>query len=254
MAPWRSGYAAVCKTAYTGSNPVGASKSMSKESLPMTIVRLTVGPVFFFLFWPRVIGRENLKKYKKGAVILASNHTFELDVASMAAPTPRNLHFLAKAELSRGPLGWFFWRFGLIFVDRDATNGSVQTAAKFLRNGMAVGIFPEGTTRFKKKNELLPFKSGAVRMAAETGAPILPLAISGRYIPFGLGRLTIRFGQPIFVKKKDDSEKANEILRNAIAELLKKDGVKVVKLAGRPSRNPSKAPPVSNVEKEEKNA
>jgi 1-acyl-sn-glycerol-3-phosphate acyltransferase len=218
---------------------------MGKESIPMTIVRLTIGPLFLFLFRPRIIGRENIMKYKRGAVIIASNHTFELDVASMAAPMPRNLHFLSKIELSRGPLGWFFRRFGLVFVDRDKKNHSVQAAAEFLRAGMAIGIFPEGTTRFKKANELLPFKFGAVKMAAETGAPLLPMAVSGRYRLFGIGRrLTIRFGQPIFIKKEDDLEKANEKLRDAIAGLLKKDGVEVVKLLGRPARNPSKTSPI----------
>ncbi len=222
----------------------------------MTILRIILKPVFFFLFWPRIIGDEVLRKYRKSAIIVASNHIFEFDIASMGAPMRRNLHFLSKIELSRPPQGWFFRWFGLVYVDRDRPSGSIDHAAEFLKSDRAIGIFPEGTTQFKQSNELLPFKFGAVKMAAKTGAPIIPIAISGRYKLFGIPakeRLTIRFGRPIFVKPNANIEQANENLRSAIAELLKKDCVKVVKIAGRPAKNPSKNPPITD-EKDEKPA
>jgi 1-acyl-sn-glycerol-3-phosphate acyltransferase len=109
---------------------------------------------------------------------------------------------------------------------------------------MAIGLFPEGTRKpkFKQPHQLLPFKFGAVKMAQTSGAPIIPMAISGRYRLFS--RPCIRFGKAIIVKKSDPFEAANERLRDAIVKLLSLDGVKADKLPGRPARNPSQSPPL----------
>ena len=81
-------------------------------------------------------------------------------------------------------------------------------------------MFPEGT-RNKTKEFLLPFKFGAVKMAQETGATIVPFGIAGDYIKGGKGNLTVTFGKPFKIGKDDDLEKANEKLRNEVGKLMK---------------------------------
>lgn len=210
----------------------------------MTIARIVARPIFWLIFLPRVRGREDLANFKNKPAIVAGNHIDSLDAATMGVLVPRNLHFLAKDELRRGKMGWLLKHLGLIFVDRDLDNDSIPKANKYLKNNMSIGIFPEGTCRkdFKKSNELLPFKYGAIKMAAETGAPIIPMAISGKYFLFS--RLKVYFGEPIFVKKTDNLDKANEILRDAIADLLRKNKINVVKISGRPAKNPAKNRPI----------
>jgi len=210
----------------------------------MTLARWIVRPLYWALFWPRVYGRDNLLEFRRGAVVLASNHIHPLDAATLGVLGARNLHFLSKADLGQGAIGLLFRHFDLIFVDRDVTNNAVSAAEKYLRRGMAVAIFPEGTcsTERKQPDELLPFKYGAVKMALATGAPIVPMGIAGNYRPFS--RLQVRFGRPLYFAKNLSLDEANERLRDAVAQLLEQSSLKVRKIPGRPAKNPSKDPPI----------
>ena len=91
-----------------------------------------------------------------------------------------------------------------------------EQAIKYLRNGGAIGIFPEGT-RNRTDQFLLPFKFGAVSMAQKTKAKIVPFAITGEY-KFRSKNLTVRFGEA-FEIGDIPLEKANEKLTNVIASL-----------------------------------
>ena len=107
---------------------------------------------------------------------------------------------------------------GLIPVNRDNKDrDAYEKAIEYLNNGEIIGIYPEGTR--ERGRGLLPFKTGAVRMANETNTPIIPFATIGRYRPFKKG-LIIRFGKPYIVK--DDIDKANNELREIIKRLLEK--------------------------------
>ena len=79
-----------------------------------------------------------------------------------------------------------------------------------------IGIFPEGTRN--KESGLLPFKFGAVKMASATGKMIVPCVITGKYKVFK-SDLKVRFGKPIDISDMD-LEKANELLRNKMLEML----------------------------------
>ena len=128
---------------------------------------------------PEIIGKENIPK--SGRVILAGNHKKPYDVFMLFLSTRRCLHFLAKIELFKGPLNYFFKAAGIIPVDRSKKNPQALDAARdYLNNESAIAIFPEGTTN-KTDAVLLPFKIGAVKMARDTGAPIVPFTIKGQY-------------------------------------------------------------------------
>ena len=184
------------------------------------IVKFILYPLYVIIFHPVAIGRENIPK--NGGVILAGNHSGELDAAQMVYGCKRVVHMLAKKELFSNKLSdWFFRSMGGIPVDRKNKDPKAKsTATEILENGEVLGIFPEGTVNrtFGTKDEvdLLPFKYGAVSFASKTGAPIVPFAICGKYKIFS-GRKYIIYGKPY--KVGEDLEKENQILMDKVRKL-----------------------------------
>ena len=99
--------------------------------------------------------------------------------------------------------------------NRDNT----KEAEEILKQGGAVGIFPEGT-RNRTNQELLKFRHGAVEIAKKTNTPIIPFAIKGDYKPFRKG-LSIEFGKPINISHME-VEEANNYIRNEVLNILRK--------------------------------
>ena len=168
--------------------------------------------IFFkLLYRPNIIGNEYIPKNQK--IILAGNHTSNLDCILLLSSTKRNIHFLAKKELFQGIKKIIFNNLGLIPVDRSKKDSNVlKVAKKYLENNLVVGIFPEGTTE-KGCGYLLPFKIGAVKLAYDTDTLIVPFKISGDYKIFS-NNLKIIFEKPYKVKK--DLENSNKELYNII--------------------------------------
>ena len=201
-----------------------------KDVILYRIVRPIITVLFKFLFRPRIVGVHNIPI--SGKVILAGNHTNNLDSVLLLSSTKRNIHFLAKKELFVGIKKIFiaigsvpnselftglkkilFNNLGLIPVDRSKKDSNVlKIAEKYLKNNLVVGIFPEGTTE-KGCGYLLPFKIGAVKLANDTNTKIIPFKISGSYKLFSKD-LKIIFSEPYKVKK--DLEKSNKELYNII--------------------------------------
>ena len=183
-----------------------------KDVMLYKLVRPIITFFFKLLYRPKIVGVENIPK--SGKVILAGNHTNNFDCVLLMSSTKRNIHFLAKIELSRGIKKIIFNNLGLIYVDRKKkSNGEVIDAAKqYLGSNLVVGIFPEGTTE-KGCGYLLPFKIGAVKLSYETNTEIIPFKISGEYKLFSRD-LKIIFDKPY--KAKKDLEKSNKELYNII--------------------------------------
>jgi 1-acyl-sn-glycerol-3-phosphate acyltransferase len=114
------------------------------------------------------------------AYVVVANHQSILDIL-MLSRLPREMKWVAKEELFRIPwVGWMLRLSGDIPIRRgDAESGgeALARAKEYLGRGMSVMIFPEGTR--SAKGTLLPFKSGAFRLALETQLPILPIAVHG---------------------------------------------------------------------------
>ena len=177
-----------------------------------------VSLVFYIIFIPKVKGKENIPK-KNGAVI-AGNHKTNFDCFMVILSTRRCVHFLAKAELFKlSFFNWFFSNAGLIPVYRNGKDKkALETAIDRMENGELGGVFPEGRLNKSSRNSLLPFKIGAVKMAKETGCPIIPFAINGKYIPFAHS-IEIVFGEPYFVEG-NNLEEANKILERKVCSHL----------------------------------
>ena len=186
-----------------------------KDVLLYKLLRPIIKVLFRIIWTPKYIGLENVPK--TGRVVLAGNHTNILDSIFLISCTKRNIHFLAKKELWKGPKKILFNNMGLIPVDRSIhDHDALIHAKKYLEQELVIGIFPEGTTR-KGRKKMLPFKFGAVKMAHDTNTKIVPFVINGKYKLFSRS-LKIEFLKPISIK--DDLEKENNNLYDIIDKKL----------------------------------
>lgn len=125
---------------------------------------------------------------EKQAFVVVANHQSYLDTFAMC-----NIHhemkWVAKKELFRIPIfGWGLHLAGDLELDRGDGASAIALMAKarrYLASGMSVSIFPEGTR--SPDAQLLPFKPGAFKLAVQSGAPLLPVVVSGtaRGLPKG---------------------------------------------------------------------
>lgn len=126
----------------------------------------------------RVEGMEHLPD---GASIVVANHISYMDGPMMLTVLPPRYSFVVKGGAATAPfVGTLLRRMGCTFVSRDnARQGSADTRRlmRGLRNGQALGFFPEG--RIQRKPGLQPFRLGAFLIAAHCGTPIVPAAIRG---------------------------------------------------------------------------
>jgi 1-acyl-sn-glycerol-3-phosphate acyltransferase len=127
----------------------------------------------------RIQGLEHLRR--KGPLIVAANHASYLDAFALTAALPGGGAFLAKRELTHSFLARLLLeRLGTLFVERfDPERGVEDTrrALESIRAGESLLIFPEGT--FDRAPGLRPFRMGAFYVAAQAGAPVVPVAIRG---------------------------------------------------------------------------
>lgn len=116
-----------------------------------------------------------------GPVIFASNHIGVADGPLLATFAPRPVHALTKDEMFRGRLGGFLRASGQIPLDRfRADPAAVKSCLRVLRDGGAVGIFPEGR---RGGGELERFHRGAAYFALVSGAPVVPVTMLGTREP-----------------------------------------------------------------------
>ncbi len=167
---------------------------------------------------------------RKGGVLLAVNHIGYVDFVygGLAAnPSGRLVRFMAKRELFDHKLtGPLMRSLHHIEVDRGAGVASAELAVKYLKDGEAVGIFPEAT--ISRAFVLKEFKTGAVRIAAEAGVPIVPVILWGTHRmmtkdhekDFSRGKtISIRCAPPLHPTGEDPVAETAE-LRTVMTDLL----------------------------------
>lgn len=192
---------------------------IKKNNFVYQMLRIIGTPLFKLWYNPKVINKEVIPK--NGAFIVCGNHLHFLDQFPVVISTKRTIHWLSKKEYFEGRHKWFYKSVGCISVDRESHDGKAKRKAlKYLKKGEAIGLFPEGT-RNKTNEELLEFKKGAVKMAIDANVPIIPFARVGKF-KFRSKDLTLIFGEPIYMKKDDDIDEANNRLREEILNLLYK--------------------------------
>lgn len=141
------------------------------------VVRAVLQPLIHLYFWLGREGRHHVPA--SGPVILASNHRSFLDPFVIGCCVRRPVYFVAKRELfERHVIGWILNALGAFPVCRGESDAeAMETARALLRRGDPVVIFPEGTRT--RNGSLARPRRGVGRLALETGAAVLPVAVTG---------------------------------------------------------------------------
>ncbi|GAA4149829.1 lysophospholipid acyltransferase family protein [Leifsonia shinshuensis] len=172
------------------------------------LLKVLVGPLAMLVFRPWTRGRTRVPPH--GPVILAANHLSLVDWLLIPLVTPRRVTFLAKSEFFELPgfggafVRWLMRTSGQIPVHRAgglAADRALDRAVDILGHGSVVGIFPEGTR--SPDGRLYRGRTGVARLALETGATVIPVAVIGtdRVLPIGarvprIHRVGVVFGRP----------------------------------------------------------
>jgi len=131
--------------------------------------------LMYGLFKPRVLGAWRVPA--SGPVILAVNHSHNVDGPMLMGTAPRPVHFLIKKEAFVGPLDPFLRGIGQLKVDRTtADRTAITRALGVLEDGGVLGIFPEGT---RGDGDFASLRAGLAYFAVRSGAPIVPVAVLG---------------------------------------------------------------------------
>ena len=162
------------------------------------LARYVTSVLFKILFRFQVIGKEKVPQ--TGKLLVCANHSTMADPIFLGSAIPgRQMKFVAKAELFNNKIiGNFLSSLGAFPISRG-TGGAegIQTAMRYLEEGRAVCMFPEGTR--SKTGELLQPKNGAAMLAARTECTILPVAITAKdgKRPKVFRKMIIMIGDPI---------------------------------------------------------
>jgi 1-acyl-sn-glycerol-3-phosphate acyltransferase len=128
--------------------------------------------------------------------IFMPNHASMVDIWAVFVAIPSSFRFIAKKQLSRIPLfGWAMAAGRFIFIDRQnalAARRTMGEAARRIKSGQSVVIFPEGTRT--RDGRLCPFKKGGFHLALDSGVAIVPVAIRGSRAVMPRGAALIRAG------------------------------------------------------------
>jgi 1-acyl-sn-glycerol-3-phosphate acyltransferase len=212
---------------------VSTGRAQAVKDLAYRLI-VAVGTLFLDVLDVRreVRGIEHLPA--EGGVVLAISHFSYLDfvLAEWAVWSERSRYtrFMAtRKSFDHRLVGPLMSSMGHIPVDRSAGASAYHFAVEALHRGEVVGVFPE--TRVSRSFTLLRLKSGAARMAAQAGAPIVPCVIWGGHRIMTRTRktrllrsrhtpVTIIFGEPLRPTPGDDPVIVTDTLRQVMADLL----------------------------------
>ena len=167
----------------------------------------------------------------KGGALVAVNHLSFVDYVMAGYPgveRGRLTRFMAKKEVFDHPVGGPVMRsFHHIAIDRGDARAGLDAARRYLDAGELVGIFPEGT--ISRSLLLQPLKTGAVRIAADAGVPLIPIVLWGtqRFLTKGKPRdfsrhktVGIEVGEPMHPTKADDPDAMTAELQTRMEGML----------------------------------
>ncbi len=181
----------------------------------------------------RVEGLQHVPR-DRGAVLVYNHHSY-FDFVMVGWAIVRRLRiaprFLAKSEIWRHPVGrWIVRGARAVPVERGSSTGrlgALDAAIAALESGDLVVVAPEQT--ISRSFDLLPMKSGAVRMAQAAGVPVIPVAGWGTHrfytkghAPHWAGRIpvTVRYGEPITIPPDEDVHVATARVADALQAML----------------------------------
>lgn len=139
-------------------------------------------------------GAENIPR--TGPLIVASNHASYMDPLALGVACPRPLAYMAKVELFSLPLlGPLIARLNAYPVDRrKSALAGIKKSVEILREGKAIGIFPQGTRVRDGEGEV---HEGVALLASLAKAPVVPARISGSHHSLRFRQIKVSFGSPL---------------------------------------------------------
>jgi 1-acyl-sn-glycerol-3-phosphate acyltransferase len=166
-----------------------------------TFVRILISLPTLLIFRVRAIGAENVPKH--GALILAPNHFSQMDHFFVGLYLlRRKVRFMAKSQMFGPPVLTYIYKHGGVFPVRRGHRDeeSFKTAFTILAQGGMLLVYAEGGR--SRSGELGGVKPGIGRIALESGAPVVPVAIHGsekvrRWKRFRFPKVTVQFGEPL---------------------------------------------------------
>jgi 1-acyl-sn-glycerol-3-phosphate acyltransferase len=192
-----------------------------------SVARHALRPVLALWLRLRVEGLEHVPA--DGPVLLASTHQSHADSLALGVAVPRPVRFLGDARhLGMPVLGPHLPRLGMVPLQRGQADASaLDVIAGLLDDGAAVAVYPEGSR--SRDGRVHRLRSGVARIAAASGAPVVPAAVAGIYDvwPIGSrprlrgGRVTVRFGPPMAAPGDTPRERRDftQDLHRRLAEL-----------------------------------
>jgi 1-acyl-sn-glycerol-3-phosphate acyltransferase len=168
----------------------------------------------------RVSGYENLPQGEHSQAILLVKHQSTLETFLIPTLMPNPLAFVFKKELLYVPFfGWAMARLDMIHIDRsqrsEAFNKVVAQGKRLLARGVWIIMFPEGTRIPRGQKGV--YKTGGTRLAIETGAPVVPIAVSSakvwprKALLKRPGVVDVVIGQPIPSQGREPAELIREV-------------------------------------------
>lgn len=180
----------------------------------------------------QVIGYENLPTDRRAPAILLAKHQSTWETFSLPILMPHPLAFVFKKELLYIPFfGWAMSRLDMIHIDRSKRAQAFAKVAQqgkvLMDQGVWVIMFPEGTRI--PRGQQGTYKSGGTRLAVQTGAPVIPIAVasgrcwSRRALIKRPGTVVFSIGQPIPSEGRDPDELMREVEAWIEAEMRRID-------------------------------
>lgn len=180
-----------------------------------------------------VIGEENVPDEP---VLFIGNHRSYFDILLTYSRCRRLTGYVAKKEMLRFPLlrDWMKALYCL-FLDRENVREGLKTilqAIEYVKAGVSICIFPEGTRNSGEELSMLPFKDGALKIAEKTGCAIVPISINNScqifeaHLPFiRKTHVVIEYGKPIYTKTLDKETRKHlgAYCQNIIQETINKN-------------------------------
>ncbi len=211
---WRTAYAWLVGVAYTvfwASLGILTWPLSPRGDLYLLYARIWSGWILKSLGIPlEVIGGEKLEPGQ--TYVLMSNHQSVFDIFALFKSCDRPFRIVAKRILFWIPiLGWSMWMCGFIPIDRSNRESAIKSldrAARRIRSGISVLVFPEGTR--SRDGTLHAFKKGGFMLALEAGVPVVPVVVLGTdaimekgSLKVGRADVTVRIGTPIETAGRD---------------------------------------------------
>lgn len=180
-----------------------------------------------------VIGEERIPDEP---VLFIGNHRSYFDILLTYSRCKRRTGYIAKKEMLSYPLlRTWMKRLYCLFLDRDNPKEGLKTilkAIEYVKSGISICIFPEGTRNTGEELSVLPFHSGSFKIAEKSGCPIVPISMNNTISIFEKqfprikkAHVIIEYGEPIYAKDLDREQKKqlSQNCQKIIEDTIKKN-------------------------------